>query len=197
MIIVCFFSEVASQKTNIIERHQLKNGKFVLATIHRNNNTDEPERLNTLFKVLNDISNRYEVDVVLPLHPRTQKLLDTNLTPSLLTNIQQNKRFKIIPPASFLEMIALEKNCELVMTDSGGVQKEAFYFKKPCVILRTETEWVELVDCGSAIIADANEERILNAYQSLSTKRDLQFPSLYGDGASSEFICKEILKQFA
>jgi UDP-GlcNAc3NAcA epimerase len=192
-----FFSEMAEQKTSIIEQHQLKNGKFVLATIHRNNNTDEPERLNALFKVLNDISKQYEVDIVLPLHPRTQKLLDINLKVNLLETIKQNKRFKIITPASFLEMIALEKNCQLVMTDSGGVQKEAFYFQKPCVILRSETEWVELVECGSAIIADANEERIRNAYQFLSTKKDLQFPSLYGDGTSSEFICKEILKQFA
>ncbi len=191
-----FFSEVASQKTSIIENHQLKSGKFVLATIHRNNNTDEPERLNTLFEVLNDISKQYEVDVVLPLHPRTQKLLDTNLNANLLVAIKQNQRFKIIPPASFLEMIALEKNCQLVMTDSGGVQKEAFYFKKPCVILRTETEWVELVEYGAAIIADADRNRILNAYQVLSTKMDLTFPNLYGDGTSSEFICSEILKQF-
>jgi UDP-GlcNAc3NAcA epimerase len=89
-------------------------------------------------------------------------------------------------------MIALEKNCKLVMTDSGGVQKEAFYFEKPCVILRPETEWIELVECGTAIICDANETKIKNAYNKLTSATDLKFPKLYGDGNAAEFICQEI-----
>lgn len=188
-----YFSDIAEKKTNILTKLQLEKNTFVLATIHRNNNTDEPVRLNALFSALYNISENNQVDVVLPLHPRTAKLLEINLESELLKKVKSNPRFKITQPVSFLEMIALEKNCKIVMTDSGGVQKEAFYFEKPCVILRPETEWIELVECGTAIITDANEEKIISAYKKLTTKTDLQFPKLYGDGKASEFICKEML----
>lgn len=188
------FSEIAEQQTSIMSKLQLKKHNFILATIHRNNNTDEPKRLNALFSALYKISEETKKNVVLPLHPRTAKLLETNLNSDLFSKIKSSAYFKITEPVSFLEMIALEKNCQIVMTDSGGVQKEAFYFEKPCVILRPETEWIELVECGTAIIADANEENIIAAYQSLSAKKDLQFPKLYGDGKAAEFICKEMLE---
>lgn len=189
-----FFSEIAEKKTTVLEKNKLTKGNFILATIHRNNNTDEPLRLNALFSALHKISEEHQLDVVLPLHPRTAKLLEVNLDKALLTKIKASAHFKITEPVSFLEMIALEKNCSIVMTDSGGVQKEAFYFEKPCVILRPETEWVELVECGTAIIADANEQAIYDAYTKLSNAIDLQFPKLYGDGNAAEFICDEILK---
>lgn len=187
-----FFSKIADTKTNIIQDNNLTKNNFILATIHRNNNTDEPVRLNALFSALYKISETHKVDVVLPLHPRTAKLLDVNLKSDLLQKIKSSNYFKIIEPVSFLEMIALEKNCKIVMTDSGGVQKEAFYFEKPCVILRPETEWVELVQCGTAVIADADEQKIISSYNTLTSKTDLQFPELYGDGTAAEFICKEI-----
>jgi UDP-GlcNAc3NAcA epimerase len=188
-----YFSEVSDTKTNILQKLNLKKDQFILATIHRNNNTDEPERLKALFKSLQDISVKYDLEVVLPLHPRTSKLLETNLDKTLYASIRSNTKFRIIEPASFLEMVALEKSCRLVMTDSGGVQKEAFYFEKPCVILRPETEWVELVQCGAAIVTDADETRIKNAFETLTTKTDLKFPKLYGDGKAAEFICGELV----
>ena len=191
------FSEVAEQKTSIVSKYNLPKNNFILATIHRNNNTDEPDRLNALFNALNSISENENVDVILPLHPRTAKLLETNLKHELLAKIKSNNRFHIAPPASFLEMIALEKNCKIVMTDSGGVQKEAFYFEKPCVILRPETEWIELVECGTAVITDANEKKIIDAYKSLTTKQNMQFPKLYGNGKASEFICSEMVKHLS
>lgn len=187
------FSEIAEQKSDIISKHNLIKDKFILATIHRNNNTDEPVRLNALFNALYNISEENKLDVLLPLHPRTAKLLEQNLDKNLFEKINSSTYFKIIPPASFLEMIALEKNCKIVMTDSGGVQKEAFYFEKPCVILRPETEWVELVECGTAIITDANEQKIVEAFKMLTTKSNMSFPKLYGDGKAAEFICKEIV----
>lgn len=189
-----YFSKVAEEKTTVLSANELRSGAFILATIHRNNNTDEPDRLNALFRSLNDISNAHNLDIVLPLHPRTAKLLDVNLESELLKQIKTNSKFKIIAPASFLEMIALEKNCKLVMTDSGGVQKEAFYFEKPCIILRPETEWVELVECGAAIVTDANEQRIKKAFEQLTNKTDLSFPKFYGDGKASEFICGQMLE---
>jgi UDP-GlcNAc3NAcA epimerase len=187
------FSKVAEDKTNVLQHHGLQKNKFILATIHRNNNTDEAPRLNALFKSLNDISIQHKLKVILPLHPRTAKLLSHNLNPELYKAVKANADFVIAEPASFLEMIALEKNCALVMTDSGGVQKEAFYFEKACVILRPETEWVELVECGTAIVADADETRIKAAFEHLYANTSLKFPKLYGDGHAAEFICGEML----
>ncbi len=189
-----YFSTVAGEKTRIVEQLDLGGRGFILATIHRNNNTDEPARLNTLFKSLNDISLKHQLAVVLPLHPRTSKLLSQNLDANLYRQVQGNSNFKIIEPVSFLEMVALEKSCALVMTDSGGVQKEAFYFEKPCVILRPETEWVELVECGAAIVADADETRIKNAFEKLHAQKGLKFPKLYGDGNAAGFICGEMIR---
>ena len=91
-------------------------------------------------------------------------------------------------------MIALEKHAKIVLTDSGGVQKEAFYFRKPCIILRSETEWVELTECGAAIIADADKTRILAAYDTLTSRKEMSFPALFGDGNAAEFICSEMIK---
>jgi len=190
-----FFSKISDVKTSIINNLKLKNNGFILATIHRNNNTDEPIRLNALFKSLNDISINHQLQIVLPLHPRTSNLLDRNLSKDLVEAIRLNSNFKIISPVSFLEMLALEKNCCLVMTDSGGVQKEAFYFEKPCVILRPETEWIELLENGAALIADADESKIKFSFEQLIAKKDLSFPKLYGDGKAAEFICSEIINQ--
>jgi UDP-GlcNAc3NAcA epimerase len=190
-----FFSKISDVKTSIINDLKLKNNGFILATIHRNNNTDEPIRMNALFKSLNDISINHQLQIVLPLHPRTSNLLDRNLSKDLVEAIRLNSNFKIISPVSFLEMLALEKNCCLVMTDSGGVQKEAFYFEKPCVILRPETEWIELLENGAALIADADENKIKFSFEQLIAKKDLSFPKLYGDGKAAEFICSEIINQ--
>ncbi len=188
------FSSLANTNTSIISKLNLIPNQFILATIHRNNNTDEPLRLNALFESLHYISEKNNLKVVLPLHPRTANLLDKNLNVDLLKKIKSNNNFIITEPASFLEMIALEKNCNLVMTDSGGVQKEAFYFEKPCIILRPETEWIELVECGTAIIADADKEKIISAYNTLTSKNNLEYPKLYGNGKAAEFICDEMCK---
>jgi len=191
-----YFSKVADQKTNLLHEHQLEDGKFILATIHRNNNTDEPARLSSLFRALNTLSQKKQISVVLPLHPRTAKLMEKNLDKELYDAVIGNPRFHILPPVSFLEMIALEKHCKIVMTDSGGVQKEAFYFEKPCVILRPETEWVELVECGTAIVTDADEVKIIAAYEELTSSRNLVFPAIFGDGKAAAFICAEMLNSF-
>ncbi|MES2395237.1 MAG: UDP-N-acetylglucosamine 2-epimerase, partial [Bacteroidota bacterium] len=178
----------------VLNDNNLQGSKFILATIHRNNNTDEPERLNAIFNVLNTIVTEHKIKIVLPIHPRTSKLLEKNLSPELFHTIKTNEYIKIIPPVSFLEMIALEKNATMIITDSGGVQKEAFFFKKPCIILRSETEWIELVNCGSARIGDADETKILEAFNYFLTAEDLKFNDLFGDGKAAEYICGEILK---
>lgn len=189
-----YFSAVADEKTDIIERLGLTGREFILATIHRNTNTDDEQRLSALFSAINSISIEHNLPVVLPLHPRTRKMLDTHLLPEVKTAVELNTNFLIIEPAGFLEMIALEKQAKLVMTDSGGVQKEAYFFEKPCIILRTETEWVEIVENGAAMVTDANATRIIEAYNTLTTKA-IDYKPIFGDGKAAEFICGEIVKQ--
>jgi len=144
--IVAMVGDVMLDAAMYYRKHARKPGfdiaeKFILATIHRAENTDDPSRLKSIFKELNMIGK--EVPIYLPLHPRTRKILEAlNLKTSLHINI------KIIEPVSYLEMIYLLEKCTMVMTDSGGLQKEAFFFKKLCVTLHDETEWVELVENG-------------------------------------------------
>jgi UDP-GlcNAc3NAcA epimerase len=189
-----FFSDLSNKITKIFSDNTIEKGKYLLVTIHRNNNTDEPERLNALFRSINKISNENKIKIILPLHPRTKKLLAQNLSSELYSSIKTNERIKIIPPVPFLEMIALEKNAFLIMTDSGGVQKEAYFFKKPCIILRSQTEWLELVDSGSAVLVDADEDNIIKAFLHFKKSKKLKFPELFGDGNAAGFICNEILK---
>ena len=185
------FAEVAETKTNIISRLGLDNTPFILGTIHRNINTDEPTRLNAIFSALIELSK--ECLIVLPLHPRTAKLLKTNIENRNREQLFNSSNIKIIPPVSFLEMIALERHARLVMTDSGGVQKEAYFFKKPCIILRPETEWVEIVQTGDAILADANEARIIQAFQHFKSNPPTVFPEIFGDGHAAEFMLEQML----
>lgn len=183
-----YFSAMADVQSDIIERLGLRYRQFVLATIHRPANTDNPENLRSIFRALNDIAEQHQMDVVLPLHPRTRKMIG-----DLRLEIGDvSERVRIIEPASFFEIIRLEKNAAIVMTDSGGVQKEAFFYGTPCVILRPETEWVEIVEAGAGIIADADYERIMAAYEQLVNK-PVHFPALFGDGKASEKIISEII----
>lgn len=186
-----FFAKIADKMT-ILKDINVESNQYILSTIHRDNNTDNPERLSAIFKALLDISQEYDIKIVLPLHPRTAKLLESNLEAKVYSRIKESKII-ILPPVSFLEMIALEKNAKIVMTDSGGVQKESFFFEKPCIILRPETEWVEIVQERAGIIADASYERILSAYKELSSRKVI-FPPLFGDAHASEFILNKILE---
>ncbi len=191
-----YFSDLAEQKTTILNDLNLKKESYLLATIHRNNNTDEPQRLNAIFEALNEIATIYNFPIIIPLHPRTSKLLGQNLNPQTFEAVGNNKFLKLIPPVSFLEMTCLEKNSKLILTDSGGVQKEAYFFNKPCVILREQTEWIELVSCGAAQLADANRDEIINSTDYYFKNPTMQFPPLFGNGKAAEFICEEILKVF-
>ena len=189
-----FFKTIADEKSTVLEGNNLKGKDFILTTIHRDSNTDVPERLSSIFSALLTISERESIEVILPLHPRTAKLMESNLNGDLYNKVKDSQFLKLIPPVSFLDMIVLESNCKLVMTDSGGVQKEAYFFKKPAVILRSETEWKEIVEAGCGIIANADEERIIEAFETFNDGgRNLEFPEIFGDGKAAEFICKTLL----
>jgi UDP-GlcNAc3NAcA epimerase len=192
-----YFAGIAEKKTSLLKDHGLQPGAFLLSTIHRNNNTDDPVRLQAIFEALYHIASSHKIKVVLPLHPRTAKLIEGALPAGLYSSITANTWIQLLPPVSFLEMTALEKNCHMALTDSGGVQKEAFFFHKPCIIFRPETEWVELVECGSALTTDADKNRIIAAFETLHHKKHIDFPPLFGDGKAAEFICQEMLKHLS
>lgn len=187
------FSSVSDSKSTILAQLDLHENGFVLVTIHRNANTDDPSRLNSIFSALLRLQEATGLKIVLPLHPRTTKMMEQLLTDELNAKLTENNQVMLIPPAGFLDIIALEKNAKLIVTDSGGLQKEAFFFQKPCVVLRPETEWVEIVQNGNAILADADESRILDAALQLIEKTDFTYPTLFGDGHAARFIAQKIL----
>lgn len=187
-----FFSKFSAKKSSIIKDLSLEGENFILATIHRDNNTDNPNRLDAIVRAMLDLSDELDVKIVLPIHPRTVKLLPLNLPSETYQRLMESKHIMRIPPVSFFEIIELERNAKLVMTDSGGVQKEAFFFETPCVILRPETEWVEIINFGAGILADADYEKIICAVHSFYNE-DVKFPPLFGDGNASKKILSEIV----
>lgn len=191
-----FFAKIAREKTDIINKLELNTGKFILATLHRPNNTDVPARLRSILEALIQLAEGNNIQVVLPTHPRTAKMIQQISDNEFKKKLTREERMKLIPPVSFLEMTLLEEQSMMIVTDSGGVQKEAYFFKKPCIVLRTETEWVEIVENGCAMLADADESRILAAFSKLKAQLPSNYPAIFGDGKAAEFICGEILRNF-
>ena len=190
-----YFSSLSDQKSTIIKDLDLEKNNYILSTVHRNDNTDKPDNLNAIFSSFIAITEFHNIKLILPLHPRTSKMMDILLRDDLKQKIKDSSFISIVPPASFLDILALEKNAKIIITDSGGLQKEAYFFKKPCVILRPQTEWIEIVETGSAVIADADEETIIESVNSFFSEKKLNFPPVFGDGHSARFMAKEILKQ--
>ena len=188
-----YFADIAAKKSQVMKTHGLVKNNFILATIHRDNNTDIPERLNNIFEALLEISHEHNMEIVLPLHPRTNKMLEKNLETENFKAVKASQKLKLIPPASFFDMIELEKNCKMILTDSGGVQKEAYFFQKPVIILRPETEWLEIVENKTGQITDANKDNILKAFEYYNVHSHLKFPAVFGDGKAAEFICRKML----
>ncbi|MBK9290139.1 MAG: UDP-N-acetylglucosamine 2-epimerase (non-hydrolyzing) [Bacteroidetes bacterium] len=189
------FAQMALNASQLPEKHeQLSANPFILCTIHRNNNTDDSHRLSQIFSALLQIAQKGRHSVYLPLHPRTMSVLHKQLPNNLRDALKAQKNFHLVQPASFLQMIWLENQADMVITDSGGVQKEAFFFRKPCIILREETEWTEIVECGAARLAGADEKAILCAYEAFLDARPVSFPEIFGDGHAAEFICHTLLK---
>lgn len=184
---VLFNSQLAEKSSTIIQQLKLEEKSFYLATVHRAENTDEPGNMEGILRAFNKVDR----PVILPMHPRTCKILGDKLN-SIGTNI------RVIAPVSYLDMLMLEKNSRLILTDSGGVQKEAYWFKVPCVTLREETEWVELVQGGYNQLTGAKELSILEAVDKAEGNMDNIFSSdaaeLYGDGHSSEKITSILSK---
>lgn len=176
-----FYAVKAEEKSTILKTINLS--KFILATIHRQENTDSPENLRNIITGLNEINQ--QTPVVVPVHPRTRNILtQQNIVPE----------FNLINPVGYFDMIMLLKTCDLVITDSGGVQKEAFFFGKHCITLREQTEWTELVENGFNILVGSDPEKLKTAFEVLSTKQSDFSMDLYGKGEAAEKAVEEILK---
>jgi UDP-GlcNAc3NAcA epimerase len=176
-----YYEDKAQLKSDILRRIGTK--KFVLATIHREENADSPEKLRSIIAGLNEIHK--QVPVVVPLHPRTRNILAQQY---ILPN------FIIIDPVGYFDMIMLLKNAELVITDSGGVQKEAFFFGKQCITLREQTEWIELVEKGFNVLVGSDSRRLISAFNSFSTQESDFSANLYGNGHAAKTIAEIIQK---
>jgi UDP-GlcNAc3NAcA epimerase len=166
-----------------LQSYLSNSNNFMLCTIHRAENTDNIQNLKNILSALEEISK--EIDVVLPLHPRTKKILKKNKI--------KTKNIIITNPVSYLEMLWLLDNCKMIITDSGGLQKEAFFFKKPCIILREETEWIELVENKFSALAGTKKERIIETIKNFEFSKNWSL-NLFGDGKASKKIIEELLK---
>lgn len=176
-----FYSTYSENKSQIISKLGLANDEFVLCTVHRAENTDDQFRLTSIVEALNEIS-RY-IRIVLPLHPRTRKIL---------SSCQSSLIFEPIEPIGYFDMIELLKKTKLVMTDSGGLQKEAYFFNKPCITLRDETEWMELVEVSANRLTGAERSAIVDAFALMKDEPVKGNINLYGNGSASNKIIEAL-----
>lgn len=179
---IIHFGEMAKVKSDILNKLKLKDNEYILATIHRAENTNDILRLNNIIEALNECG----IKIILPLHPRTKKYIKDY-------GLKVNDNVNIIEPVGYLDMILLEMNSSRIVTDSGGVQKEAFFMHKPCITIRDETEWIETVENGWNVLAGANKSKILESilHFNPTTKQN----EIFGRGNASKLIA-DILNKF-
>lgn len=182
-----FFGKKTLSQNHILHNLQLISKQFILTTIHRAENTNDSKRFKSIISALSKIANNNQ-KVVLPLHPRTKQFIDKYNLNSIVEN---NKNLIITEPVSYLEMIFLERNAKLIVTDSGGIQKEAYFHSIPCVTLRDETEWLETVVNGWNQLVGADENKIVEAIKNAKCGKHIED---YGKGDTANLILKHILK---
>ncbi|NPV90653.1 MAG: UDP-N-acetylglucosamine 2-epimerase (non-hydrolyzing) [Firmicutes bacterium] len=176
-----FYGAKADKESGVLKRLELNPRGYVLATVHRAENTDDEARLTAICRGL--MMTARELPVVLPLHPRTRNIL---ARAGVLRELEE--RIRIIEPVGYLDMVMLEKNSRVIATDSGGVQKEAFFYRVPCVTLRDETEWVELVVHGWNRIVPPRSAEQVNKGVLTAAEGSSEVPLLYGDGNAADKI---------
>ncbi|MFN5985004.1 MAG: non-hydrolyzing UDP-N-acetylglucosamine 2-epimerase [Fluviicola sp.] len=179
---ILHFTKLAKEKSTILDQLNLAEESFLLCTIHRAENTNDPERLKEICKGLSESGEQ----IVLPLHPRTQKFIADY-------GIQLGSNVRVIEPVGYLDMVRLESACKKIVTDSGGVQKEAFFLAKPCITMRDETEWVETVQNGWNVIVGADSEKIKDAITNFNPTNERK--NYFGEGNASELMI-DIINKF-
>lgn len=180
------YGKIAEATSTILDRRKLKSKDYILVTIHRAENTDSADRLQLILAGLSTIAN--QMPVIFPVHPRTRKVIKERNLADFAGRIQ------FIEPVGYLDMIMLEKNARLVATDSGGVQKEAFFFAVPCVTLRTETEWQELIEMGWNRLAPPQSSHIVTSAVLKGLRETPKATTNpYGNGHASERIAQDLI----
>jgi len=177
----------ALRQSKILSQYGLLPGNYSLATVHRQENTDDRARLTSIFKAFRKIAQK-ECPIIIPLHPRTLKAIKEERL-----NLSRNSHIRLIPPLHYIDMLALLSQARIVLTDSGGLQKEAFFTRVPCVTLRNETEWVETVQAGWNRLSGAQPETIIQAFHAAKTPDSPSPYRLFGDGKASEHIIDLLL----
>ncbi|CAI8999881.1 UDP-N-acetylglucosamine 2-epimerase homolog [Brevibacillus sp. IT-7CA2] len=178
-----YLAKLDNERTTILESYGLEANQFALATVHRAENTNDRGRLTGIFEAFGTIAQ--DIPVLVSLHPRTRKYLDEY-------GIKVNPNILLIEPVSYLEMIELESNAAIILTDSGGVQKEAYFVQRPCITMRDETEWVETVNAGANVLTGAHSNSIVEAYNRYKEAAFTinEVPKVYGDGDAAEQIIR-------
>jgi UDP-GlcNAc3NAcA epimerase len=177
---ILHFSKIAAEKSAILAQLGVSENEYLLCTIHRAENTNDISRLKGIVKGLNDSKE----PIILPLHPRTQKYLNDY-------EIALGENIRVIEPVGYLDMVRLETGAKKIVTDSGGVQKEAFFLGKPCITMRDETEWVETVENGWNVIVGANAEKITHAINSFEPTEERK--NYFGNGTAARQMADLIL----
>jgi len=180
-----YYAKKAEGRKDLLARLSLSPGEYALATVHRAENTEDPQRLASIFQGLNRVAET-GLQVVIPLHPRTRERLSG-------LNLRLREGVRVLVPVSYVDMIVLEKSANFVITDSGGVQKEAYFYKVPCVTLREETEWLETVQSGWNVLAGTEADAILQAVKKAHKPGD--WVNYYGDGDAAGRVLEILLSR--
>lgn len=188
-----FFADKNINLSSQLQQLLLSIPSFVLTTVHRQHNTDNKERLQEFIQGLLLIADLKQ-PILFPVHPRTKKMLPLSLDPETYHHFITHDFIHCVEPLSFLEMMYVEKRASMIITDSGGVQKEAYFYKKPCIILRSDTEWKELLTHKCCKLTDTQPERILQAYLYFTKHHPINFPEVFGNGQAARFICEKIIE---
>jgi UDP-GlcNAc3NAcA epimerase len=192
-----FLEQRSQLPENPAYNNGLKKGSpYLLVTLHRAGNTDDYSVFSNVLEGLMKVADKMEMPLYLPLHPRTKHVIENFSNEKTVQRFTSHPRIILAEPASYPEFLKLLQDCKMVLTDAGGVQKEAYFSAKPCVILREETEWVELTDAGFAALGGIQPESILIASQRMLTVNISEQSFIYGDGKASEAICREIEYHF-
>ncbi len=182
---ILYYSGIAVEKSSILEKYSLKEDGYYLATIHRAYNTDSKDKIHDIVNIFSSL----DLPVVFPVHPGTRKLMQKH---GYLSGKTVSNNIIVIDPVGYIDMITLERNSKIILTDSGGIQKEAYFLKVPCVTIRPETEWTETVDSGWNVLSELNGEainRLVRHHRWPGNNTD----GYFGDGKASEQIVNELL----
>jgi UDP-N-acetylglucosamine 2-epimerase (non-hydrolysing) len=179
-------------KTTVLEKFDLNHNKYGVVTLHRPENVDNPKALKNISEALMQLN---ELNLFFPVHPRTMKMLRAA---NLLSSLKKTKHLRLVDPVGYLDMLHLVKNAKIVLTDSGGLQKEAFWLGTPCLTFRDRTEWVETVELGANVLVGDNKELIIQKARdymdtSFSKKKLKKLPNPFGDGHASERILQTLI----